>query len=236
MRVKIYQIDPDRDKNQVKFLGFEHLQSIQGSTDIDASLYKNVFYGDVEANDLEDVYVLFNTERIPTHQGHSLSVSDIIQVVESEDERLGGKCFFCDSVGFKTVDFDTSKCQEMDGLKCIYITPNHTPVEFNLKINEYEVLKDAVGGLIEITHPFDDDVCIVGNDEAKLIGMQGNRHVGNSKYAGPILIVGDNGGEDFVGLTDEQAQRYIETFAQPEDISREETQSDMGFSFIGFNY
>lgn len=236
MRVKIYQIDSDRDKNQVKFLGFEHLQSIQGSTDIDASLYKNVFYGDVEANDPEDVYELFNTKKVPTHQGHSLSVSDVIEVVESEDERLNGKCFFCDSIGFKTVDFDTGKCQKMDGLKCVYITPNHTPVELNLKINEYEVLKDAVGGLIEITRPFDDDIAIVGNDEAKLIGMQGNRRVGNSIYAGPMLIVGDNGGEDFVELTDKQAQRYMEIFAQPEEISEEEVQADTGFTFVGFNY
>lgn len=123
----------------------------------------------------------------------------------------------------------------MSGLKCIYITPHHTPIELNLEINEYKVLKDAVEGTIEITHPFDDDIAIVGNDEAKLINMEGNRRVGNSIYAGPMLIVGDDGSEDFAALTKEQAELYKLIFEQPEDISQEETESDVGFTIYGFN-
>lgn len=36
----------------------------------------------------------------------------------------------------------------MSGLKCIYITPQHTPIELNLEVNEYKVLRDAVKGTI----------------------------------------------------------------------------------------
>lgn len=235
MRIKIYQINQDKDSNKVKFSGYDNLQKYQGSSDIDSSIYKNVFFGDVDCEDLEDIYTLFNTQKVPTHQGHSLSVSDVIEVIESDNELLKGKCFFCDSIGYKTIDFDTSKCEEMSGLKCMYITPHHTPIELNLEVNEYKVLKDAVKGTIEITRPFDDNIAIVGNDEAKLINMEGNRRVGNSIYAGPMLIVGDNGSEDFVALTQEQAEIYNMIFEQPENISQEEVESDMGFIFYGFN-
>ena len=235
MRIKIYQINSDRDNNNVKFFGYDSLQKLQGSTDIDSGIYKNVFYGDVDGDDLEDIYAIFNMDRVPTLQGHNLSVSDVVEVIDCDNEIFKGKCFFCDSIGYKTIDFDTSKCEEMNGLKCIYITPHHTPIELNLEVNEYKVLRDAVKGTIEITRPFDDDIAIVGNDEAKLIGMEGNRRVGNGIYAGPMLIVGDNGGEDFVALSQEQVDRYMERFAQPEEISQEETESDVGFVIYGFN-
>lgn len=235
MRIKIYQIDSKKDTNQIKFFGTKHLQKLLGSTDVDSGIYKNVFHGDVDCQDLEDIFQLFNTERVPTHQGHSLSVSDVVEVIDCDNEMYKGKCFFCDSIGYKTIDFDTSKCAEMNGLKCLYITPHHTPIELNLEVNEYKVLRDAVLGTIEITRPFDDDIAIVGNDEAKLINMEGNRRVGTGIYAGPMLIVGDNGSEDFVGLSQEQADRYMERFAEPEDISQEETESDVGFIVYGFN-
>lgn len=234
MRIKIYQIASDKDNNRVKFFGYDSLQKLQGNADVNPSIYKNVYHGDVDCNNLEDIYALFNTERVPTHQGHSLSVSDVVEIIDCEDEMFKGKCFFCDSTGFKAVDFDASKCAEMDGLKCLYITPHHTPIELNLKINEYEILRDAVKGTIEITHPFHDGVAIVSNDEAKLIGMEGNRRIGNSIYAGPMLIVGDNNGEDFVALTDSQAFKFNNAFAVPEEISQEEVESDMGFTFITY--
>lgn len=202
---------------------------------IDESSYKNVFYGDMEVDNLEDIFQDLNAGDKPyTYRGYSLSTSDIIEVIEGADDRLNGKCFFVDDIGFKIVDFDTDKCQQPEGLDCVYITPNNKPLALKMDINDYRTISDAVGGMIETTHPFDDDVCVVGNDEAKLIGMKGNRHIGNSIYAGPILIVGDNGGEDFVELTSEQTERYMEFFSEPEEISDEEVQSDMGFRIIGF--
>ena len=53
---------------------------------VDPTLYKNVYYGDVEAESLEEVYSMFNDNRPYTFHGHSLSVSDIVQVCnENED-------------------------------------------------------------------------------------------------------------------------------------------------------
>lgn len=232
MRIKIYQIDSDRDSNKVKFMGFDSLEKLQGNADIDSSIYKNVFFGDVDCEDLEDIYQLFNTEQVPTYQGHSLSVSDVIEVVDSDNELLNRKCFFCDSIGYKTIDFDSSKCAEMDGFKCVYITPHNTPIELNLEINDYDTISTAIEGRMEITCPFDDNVCIVSNEDAKSMCKEGNRRIGSGIYAGPIVIVGINGGDDFIALTQEQADRYMEKFAQPEEISDEEVQADMGCTFI----
>ena len=64
------------------------------------------------------------------------------------------------------------------------------------------------------------------------MGMQGNRRIGDgsSIIAGPFFICGDTG-EDFRSLTDAEVDRYMERFAEPEDISKEEVQNDMGFQF-----
>ena len=78
-----------------------------------------------------------------------------------------------------------------------------------------------------------DGTILVGNDEAKLIGMEGNRHIGDSIIAGPFFIVGEDG-ENFRSLTDDEAQRYIERFADPEQITQQEVQGDMGFTIQTF--
>lgn len=78
MRINIYQIDGEKDTNRVKFSGYDETMNHGG---IDPSIYKCVFHGDVDG-DLEDVYTLFNDCDHPgTYQGHSLSVSDIIEVI-----------------------------------------------------------------------------------------------------------------------------------------------------------
>ena len=79
MRINIYQIDGDKDTNRVKFEGYEETLKYGG---INPATYKCVFHGDVDG-DLEAVYCLFNLPDHPgTFQGHSLSLSDIIEVVE----------------------------------------------------------------------------------------------------------------------------------------------------------
>jgi hypothetical protein len=87
---------------------------------------------------------------------------------------------------------------------------------------------------IEYTYPFDDDCMILGNEEAKLNGMEGNRRLGSSIYAGPIFVTRDDGVGGLCSLTDEQVLKYSEMFAEPQDISPEEVQSDTGFTFYGW--
>ena len=106
MEIKIYQINTDRDKNSVKFLKYGYLEKYQDTKDINALIYDEVFSGDVDCEDLEDIYRKFNMEGHPLHRGHSLSVSDIVVTNEG--------AYYCDSVGFQKVDFDESLTQKPD--------------------------------------------------------------------------------------------------------------------------
>ena len=231
MRVKIYQIDSEKDEHAYRFAPLSYVEKRGG---VDPNIYNQVYCGDIDVNNLESLYIRLNeVDRPPLYQGTSLSVSDVVEVFDSEDSNADSKCFYVDSVGYKELDnFDTSLCEEMDGEKAVYITPHHTPLVLNMHINDYKDLSAAVGGLIELTHPFNDEACVIGNDEAKLIGMDGNRKIGQSIYAGPILIVGDNGDENFIPLTDKQADFYADKFKEIENISEEEVQSDMYCTFI----
>lgn len=285
MRINIYQIDSDKDTSRVKFEGYEETLKYGG---INPAIYKCVFHGDVDG-DLEAVYCTFNHPDHPgTFQGHSLSLSDIIEVVDTETTPYGiveylskdsdgnpyvdsrmfcdtqeefddevWRCelnnedissvvlrndievgsYFVDHVGFKKLDeFDTTKCAEMDGLRMLMIQPHRTPIVTFVR-EDIDDLQRAVSdhgedSRIQYTYPFDDDCMVLGNDDAKCIGMEGNRRFGESIYAGPIFITRDNHNSGLCSLTDEQVQKYSEMFAEPQDISQDEVQADMGFTFI----
>ena len=225
MRIKIYQIDGARDEKGVCFLGYEELME-QGE-DVDAGIYECVLDADLEEDDPEDIYRKFNLEGHPLFRGRSLSTSD---VVVREDG-----AYFCDTMGFKKIGFDESKTQRpSDLMRVLYVEPHKAPYETEIR-SDLESLQKAVGGLIEPIYNEDGETCLVGNEEAKLLGMEGNRriHDGRSIMAGPFFICGLTE-DDFRSLTDEEVERYMARFAEPEDISQEEVQADTGFFIYGF--
>lgn len=107
MKIKLYQIDPDRDKNCVSFLDL--LGTMQRNDgDIDSDIYDVVFEGEVDCTDLEEVYRLFNLTRPEGFKGRAMSVSDIVEVDEADGELEPG-LYFCDNMGFKAVEFEEEK-------------------------------------------------------------------------------------------------------------------------------
>ena len=110
----------------------------------------------------------------------------------------------------------------------VYVEPHKAPYIAEIE-HTLEAEQKAVGGLIEPIYL--GDVCLVGNEEAKLIGMEGNRRIGDgtSIIAGPFFICGLTE-DDFRGLTAEEAEKYMIQFREPEEISREEVEADMGFT------
>lgn len=219
MNIKIYQMNSERDPGRTKFLGLSHRKA-----PVDPGSYDEVFSGDVDCGNLEDVFARFNTEGHPLHRGHSLSVSD---VVLTEDG-----AFFCDTIGFKEIDFDESQTHKPNNLlQIVYVEANRPPFVSEVG-NDLKSLQRAVHGHIEPVY-LGDGTILAGNEEAKLKGMEGNRRVGNSIIAGPFFIVG-GGSEDFRSLTDEETQRYMERFAQTEQISQQEMQEDTGFTMHFF--
>lgn len=220
MQIQIFQIDSDYDDDSLKFRGLEQTMELRGGAGIDSGIYEEVFRGDVNCRDLEEVYSLFNVGGHPLHRGHSLSISD---VVLTEDG-----AFFCDHLGFKKVDFDPKLAHKPDDLlRIVYVEPGRPPFASEVGRDLLSMQK-AVLGPIETVYNRDGTVLLC-NDEGKLIGMEGNRHVGDDVIAGPFLLVGDNG-ESLRSLTEAEVDRYMERFAQPEEIIQEEVEEDIGYS------
>ena len=59
MKIKIYQIDVDRDEDDVAFASLDETIMRQGESRINSEIYDKVFDGDVDCETLEDVYTKF---------------------------------------------------------------------------------------------------------------------------------------------------------------------------------
>ncbi len=205
MKIKVFQINTDRDTKNVKFAGYENLGRWQGTQDIDASIYDEVYSGEVEAKDMEGVFCIFNTQAVGLHRGHSLAVSDIVTNEEG--------AFYCDRVGFQKVDFDESLTQKPDDLiRVIYVEPNKPAVVGEMQRN-LNGIQHAVQGHFEQVY-MDDDTVVLCNENGKLNGMQGNRHYNNGEnvIAGPFVVV-RAGYDDYESLNEEQVENICKNSA-----------------------
>ena len=223
MRVKIYQIDTLRDTQNRKFMASE-------DKPIDPSIYEGVFNAVIDENNLNAIYKRFNNEGHPLFRGHSLSVSDVIV--------LKDKAYICEPAGFKEIEFDESKTQMQKNLmQVVYKEPKKPAFVTEIRYDLDSMQKAVGGGLIETIKISNDKTILIGNEESKLMGMEGNIRYGDGTgiIAGPFFVCGEKSC-DFRGLTDAETLKYLEAFSVPEDISQAEVQADMGIKVIGFDF
>ena len=169
MRIAIYQINLDRDENNVAFLNYENLERFQGSAALRSEIYDKVFEGEVDCGTLEEVYQMFNLDHPDGYRGRSLSVSDVVETVGEEKSTF----HFCDSIGFREVDFDPDMTEPLKEKKIKVVLCEPGKVARVAEIGtELSDLQRVVGGLIEPYYPFEEQVCIVCNDEGKYNGMR----------------------------------------------------------------
>jgi len=89
--------------------------------------------------------------------------------------------------------------------------------------NTLEDMQKLVDGSIEPFYPFEEEVCIVCNEEGKINGMLPNRAVYDDDHNmvdvifGPCFIC-DCQGENFASLSDEQIEKYGKMFRNPQRI------------------
>lgn len=199
----------------MKFWGLDSLEKFQNSSQVDASLYDNVFDAEMDEMELETIWDRFNHEKHPLFRGHLLSVSDVVVTADG--------AFFCDSFGFKKIEFDESKTQKQDNLiRVLYVEPHRKPFVTEVQ-NTLEGQQSAVQGLIQYLKNNDRTITVC-NDEGKFNGMEGNRRIEGDVLVGPFFVAGDTG-QDLCSLTDEQLEKYAKQFAEPEEISYEEVQA-----------
>lgn len=120
-------------------------------------------------------------------------------------------------------------------IKVLMVEPGQHPREVMIG-NDLDSLQKAVSigcdyqGLIEIVG-LEDGGCILCNEEAKLIGLEGNRRLGAVIITGVFYVVGENGRGDLVSLTDKQMEKYRKRFWKPEHFTPSEI-SRLVFAFF----
>ena len=106
MRIRIYQIKAEQMR-KFAFVGLRDLERLQGNRNVHAENYDMVYQGNVDCNNLEEIYSLFNLNHPSDYYSRSLSVSDVVEVVD--DTKIVPGFYFCDSSGFAEIDFEVQK-------------------------------------------------------------------------------------------------------------------------------
>lgn len=236
MNIRIYQINGERDYNRVRFMSMDFLQKYCGSPVVDSSIYDRVFIGDVDCETLEDIYVMFNTNHPDGYVGCSLSVSDVVEIVMPNKKSV---FYFCDSIGFRRIDFNPAECEIVNAvlppetITALLVQPNNSPqvIEIEPKL---EILQELVGGNIEMYTNIQDGVAIICNEEGKVNGMPPNRAIyDDSKSENSIvrkifdIIHGDflvvyapEESEEFASLPKDLIEKYTKKFLYSEAFLR----------------
>ena len=227
MKINIYQINRDRDTQQLKFMSLDAIRKVLHSAEPDCAAYDKVYSGNVKCRNLEDVFLLFNSGRPDGFRGHSLSVSDVVEVEDAASITPG--FYFCDSVGFKEIPFQpelaTNAIATQNTIQVVLVEPGKLAriAEVGTTL---EAMQRTVGGSIEAYYPFEEQVCIVCNDEGKINGLPLNRAIRDEDtheivdaIAGTFFIC-DCRKESFSSLSKEQQNRYLEKYRFPERFFR----------------
>ena len=100
MKIKIWQID-ENNKDAVRYL-FLNYDWVLKHGGFRPDLYKQVYEGELNAADIEDVYYILNVRKPADYKARSLSVSDVVEI---DHENAASEFAFCDSIGFLKVNF-----------------------------------------------------------------------------------------------------------------------------------
>ena len=226
----IYQINMDRDSDNVCFFGTDTLERIQHSKEVNAAIYDRVYDGKLDCRSLDAIYEKFNIDHPNDYTGRSLSVSDVVEIKESDAIDPG--FYFVDSIGFKAIPFDKSLCKEpirgtAGKLSVLLVEPNKYPKMIEID-DTLEAMQAVVEGDIEEYMPFEDEVAIICNEEGKVQGLPLNRAIYDESsremqdiICGKFFIAyAPFDSEKFQSLPPELAEKYREKFKYPERFMR----------------
>jgi len=118
----------------------------------------------------------------------------------------------------------SAKQQQEETMKVLIIEPEKKPRIADIDTS-LETMKNIVGGSIECTYPYVDEVGLICNEEGKINGLPLNRAIydenGNMTdiIAGTFIIAGLTE-DDFGSLTAEQLKTFSQKFARPEIFTK----------------
>ena len=203
----------------------------------DASLtsdtYKVIYEGDVFADELSDVPKEMETSKAAIFGDVKMQDGDFVEVIGNHTKRdfyyykhdFFGK--LVNNSGNTQLIAALSSPLQFNGRKMVVVEPG-LPAYAAMVDDSLKGLQRAVGGYIEITYPFGGNAMVIGNEEAKLIRLPGNRRINGSVYAGNLLIAADDFEGGFKNMTDKEVKYYTTRFCIPDKISDDEVQNDIG--------
>ena len=221
MYIKLYQINMSRDKARMCFESMEFITAY-GET-VRPEIYDEVFKGDVDCANLEILYCKFNAgDRPGADQFRSLSVSDVIAVCDPDTG--AERYYFCDSVGFKEIEFDASRAKPLQDntIRVVLVEPGKQARIADIEASLEGYYRAIGADTIQAAYPFEEEVCIICDDEGKLTGRQLNRAL---RYEDTKEIYDIVAGTFFVcscketrytSLNTEQQRRYLNLYKWPE--------------------
>ena len=121
-------------------------------------------------------------------------------------------------------------------LTVLMVEPGKHPKVTKIK-DDLDSLQKAVSigadyqGLIEFVSLGNGD-CIMCNEEGKLIGLEGNRRLGDDILVGVFYIMSENEDGELLSLTDAKIKRYTELFWEPETFDRADIEDTISFRYI----
>lgn len=92
--VRVWQLKPETDVCK-KFIGYEERCRKYDPPTRDE--YQCVYDGTMNTNDLEALFEIFNVEQPEGYKGHSLSISDVLELYDEKRSQF----FYVDSAGFQ---------------------------------------------------------------------------------------------------------------------------------------
>ncbi len=98
-----------------------------------------------------------------------------------------------------------------NSIDVVIVKPYCQPSKQSIK-NDLTTLQQYVGGYIEMISPFNDNTCLICNEEGKIKGLPLNRKVGNDIIAGTFIIAGVGDDGELVSLNDKQIKQYKDKF------------------------
>ncbi|AGL02868.1 DUF3846 domain-containing protein [Desulfoscipio gibsoniae] len=117
-------------------------------------------------------------------------------------------------------------------IKVLMVEPMKEPYPSEVE-NTLEGLQSAVGGYIETVY-LEDCAVLVCNEEGKLLGLPGNRSLGNDIITGTFFVAGSNDDGDFVSLTEDKIRQYSDRFQKPEAFTQEQVEDASAIFSLNF--
>ena len=118
-----------------------------------------------------------------------------------------------------------------ENIRVLKVAPGKAPEAVAIP-NTLEAMQQMVGGYIEVI-PLE-DVCLVCNEEGKLMGLPGSRRLGDDIIAGTFFLAGDTPDGDFISLTEQQIEEYTRRFGEIEQFTGQEPELEPHMTILAF--